>query len=142
MGFGSAEDQHGAVDWAVKKTVSSTVYYLTWAIGVKFNERSIAGSVRLLLHVGPVFGFRSGAYQQDSKCVNRPIVTGGPGNGDGSGGWGGLGVGAGSGNGGPGNGDGSGGNGGSGVGVGPGDGLGESMVSSSCLQPSAVSKFS
>lgn len=112
MGFGSAEDQHGAVDWAVKKTVSSTVYYLTWA------------------------------YQQDSKCVNRPIVTGGPGNGDGSGGWGGLGVGAGSGNGGPGNGDGSGGNGGSGVGVGPGDGLGESMVSSSCLQPSAVSKFS
>ena len=33
--------------------------------------------------------------------VNRPIVTGGPGNGDGSGGWGGLGVGAGSGNGGP-----------------------------------------
>ncbi len=75
-------------------------------------------------------------------AVNRPIVTGGPGNGDGSGGWGGLGVGAGSGNGGPGNGDGSGGNGGSGVGVGPGDGLGESMVSSSCLQPSAVSKFS
>ena len=67
--------------------------------------------------------------------VNRPIVTGGPGNGDGSGGWGGLGVGAGSGNGGPGNGDGSGGNGGSGVEVGPGDdGQGESMVTPASLR--------
>ena len=47
--------------------------------------------------------------------VNRPIVTGGPGNGDGSGG-----------------------NGGSGVGVGPGnDGQGESMVSPPCLLASA-----
>jgi len=70
--------------------------------------------------------------------VNRPIVTGVPGNGYGSGGWGGICVGACSGNGGPGNGDGLGGNGGSGVGVGPGnDGQGESMVSLPCLLASA-----
>jgi len=29
VGLGSAEDQHGGVDWAVKKTDSSTGYYLT-----------------------------------------------------------------------------------------------------------------